>query len=156
MVAPVEQSANIFFSQKTLVAGSYTTLGSLQVAIFPADAVNLGARWRVDDGPWQTDGAIVDGLTTGNHTVSFNTIFNWLTPTNRPAVINYNQTTAISASYTPLGSLQVSLGPPAAVSSGAQWRVDGGTWQTNGATIANLALGNHAMSFLPVDGWITP
>jgi uncharacterized repeat protein (TIGR03803 family) len=54
------------------------------------------------------------------------------------------------------GSLQVTLSPPAAISLGAQWQVDGGAWQTSGMTLSNLSVGNHTVSFSPVGGWTTP
>jgi hypothetical protein len=42
------------------------------------------------------------------------------------------------------------------VSAGAQWRVDGGTWQNSGATVSGLSVGNHPVTFNTVSGWTTP
>ena len=55
-----------------------------------------------------------------------------------------------------LGSLQVTIVPAGAVSAGAQWRVDSGTWQNSGATVTNLVAGNHPVSFSTVTGWTAP
>jgi uncharacterized repeat protein (TIGR03803 family) len=55
----------------------------------------------------------------------------------------------------PTGSLQVTITPPAAVTAGAQWRVDEGAWQNSGATVANLS-GNYTVSFSTISSWITP
>jgi hypothetical protein len=55
-----------------------------------------------------------------------------------------------------LGSLQVTITPAAAITAGAQWQVDGGTWQTSGATVANVSPGNHTVDFSAISGWITP
>jgi len=55
------------------------------------------------------------------------------------------------------GSLQVTITPPAAVSAGGKWQVDGnGAWQETGATVTNLPVGNHIVSFKPVTSWRTP
>ena len=54
------------------------------------------------------------------------------------------------------GSLVVTLAPEAAVSAGAQWRVDGGTWQPSGATVAGLSAGEHAITYDTVPGWTAP
>ena len=54
------------------------------------------------------------------------------------------------------GPLQVTITPAAAVTAGAQWQVDEGTLQNSGATITNLAAGNHTVSFTSVSGWNTP
>ena len=154
---PTNQVVTINPNQTTTAMGLYVQqLGSLQVNLAPSDAVNAGAQWRVDGGAWQNSGATVAGLTLGSHTVTFNTINDWTTPISQTAVINNNQTATNLGTYTPLGSLQVNLAPPAAVSAGAQWQVDDGAWQSSGATVANLTLGNHTLSFLTVADWATP
>jgi glucose/arabinose dehydrogenase len=56
----------------------------------------------------------------------------------------------------PPGSLQVTIDPPGAVTSGAMWRVNGGAFRSSGATVAGLAPGNQTVSFKTVPGWKTP
>lgn len=51
------------------------------------------------------------------------------------------------------GALTVTLGPSGALMAGAQWQVDGGAWQTSGATVSGLAPGSHAVAFKSVSGW---
>jgi hypothetical protein len=48
------------------------------------------------------------------------------------------------------------MGPSAAVSAGAQWRVDGGNWRNNGYTQSGLSLGSHTVEFKSVLGWVKP
>lgn len=55
-----------------------------------------------------------------------------------------------------VGSLQVTISPAAAVSGGAQWRVDGGSWQNSGATVSGLLAGPHGVDFKTVSGWALP
>ena len=55
------------------------------------------------------------------------------------------------------GSLQLTILPPAAAHAGAQWQLDGGpTLLNSGATMSNLLVGSHTVSFIPVSGWTTP
>ena len=54
------------------------------------------------------------------------------------------------------GSLKVSLSPSAAVSAGAQWRVDGGSWRNSGYTQSGLSVGSHAVEFKAAAGWTKP
>lgn len=54
------------------------------------------------------------------------------------------------------GSVKVNLEPARAVTDGAGWRVDGGSWQAGGATMAGLAAGAHTLSFRQAGTWTTP
>jgi BspA type Leucine rich repeat region (6 copies)/PKD domain len=65
-------------------------------------------------------------------------------------------TTVIENAPNPNGSLEVTIQPPGAVSSGAQWQVDGGLIQPGGATVLGLSVGTHTVSFLPASGWMAP
>ena len=155
--APTNQTVIINLNQVTTASGSYVQqFGSIQVNIDPSDAVNLGAQWRLDGGAWQNNGVTVTNLPVGNHSVTFNAINGWVTPSNQFLAISNNQTTISTGTYFLKGSLQVSLSPAGAVSAGAQWQTDGGTWQNSGMTIAELDAGDHAVSFSTVAGWTTP
>lgn len=55
-----------------------------------------------------------------------------------------------------VGSLQVTITPPAAVFLGAKWNVDGGPFQYTGTILPGLAPGNHTVTFSPVNGYLTP
>jgi hypothetical protein len=131
--------------------------GSLQVTINPAGAVSAGAQWQVNGGAWQNSGATVSGLTAGNHTVAFKPITAWTTPANQTVTVTANNTATTSGTYVvQSGSLQVTITPAGAVSAGAQWSVDGGPYQNSGATVSNLYVGTHTLTFKPVSGWETP
>lgn len=62
----------------------------------------------------------------------------------------------LSTIAAPVGSLQVMIGPPEAVSAGAQWKVDGGIWRSSGTTVSGLSVGSHTVSFSTISGWTTP
>jgi hypothetical protein len=74
-------------------------IGSLQVSIYPPEAVNGGAKWQVDDCPWRDSGYIETNLPVGFHTVEFNDITGWEKPTNLMVQINDGQTAYLSVIY---------------------------------------------------------
>ena len=55
-----------------------------------------------------------------------------------------------------VGLLQVTILPAAAVTAGAQWQVDDGTWQDSGTTVSNLLVGVHTVGFSTATGWMPP
>ena len=68
--------ANTFIAAST----SFAQEGSLQVVVNPTEAVNIGAQWRVDDGPWMNPGDTAEGLTTHRGEIAFKDIAGWQTP----------------------------------------------------------------------------
>jgi hypothetical protein len=82
-----------------------------------------------------------------------------LTPQTIYAVTNggvFKSTDGGGTPSTPSGSLWVTISPAGAVSAGAQWCVDGGSWQASGATVSGLTVGSHTVSFKAVPGWTPP
>ena len=159
---PTNQTVSVSANATTAAGGTYVAIapaGSLQVTISPASAIAAGAQWQVDGGAWQASGVTVSGLAVGNHTVSFSTVSGWTTPTNQTVSVSADATAAAGGAYVAIasaGSLQVTISPASAIAAGAQWQVDGGGWQSSGATVANLSVGNHSVVFSAVSGWMTP
>jgi predicted outer membrane repeat protein len=83
--------------------------GSLKVTINPQGAVDAGAQWNVDSGPWQSSGVTVSGLSVGDHTVNFKSIPGWGAPDSVAVTISSGQTTQIMRSYVPL---ELYVAPP--------------------------------------------
>ena len=50
----------------------------------------------------------------------------------------------------------MTISPQGAIDAGAKWLVDGGTPQTSGTKVDNLAVGTHTVSFSDVLGWTKP
>ena len=50
----------------------------------------------------------------------------------------------------------IAIEPQEAIDADAQWQVDSGDWQNSGATVSDLSLGEHTVSFSIVKGWTTP
>ncbi|HEX7517710.1 MAG TPA: BACON domain-containing carbohydrate-binding protein, partial [Chthoniobacterales bacterium] len=96
---PADQVVTVNTNQTTQVAGVYAPAGSLQVNISPPGAINAGAQWQVDGGGFQNSGTTLSDLSTGNHTVSFNSVTGYTTPANQVVTINANQTTTATGIY---------------------------------------------------------
>jgi hypothetical protein len=62
----------------------------------------------------------------------------------------------VPVAATQSGSLQVTLGPAAAVTAGVQWNVDGGAWKNSAATVTSLSVGSHTVNYKAVTGWTAP
>jgi hypothetical protein len=157
-IKPASQTVNVVAGQTTRVTGTYTSaLGSLQVAIQPAEAANLGTQWRVDRGLWKSAGFVQNDLSSGSHTVEFNDIPGWTKPAFQTVNITAGQTTRITGTYTQIpGSLRATISPNGAVTAGAQWRIAGGAWRSHDETVGNLIPGSHNVEFKVITGWTRP
>ena len=97
---PAAQTVTINSGVTTNISATYVpNLGALQVTINPICAVENGAEWQVDGGAWQTSGAVVTNLAGGNHTVSFNSITGWITPSSQTVLVAANTTNTTAGNY---------------------------------------------------------
>jgi hypothetical protein len=159
---PSGETVQISANNTTSISRSYTQTGSLQVTLGASGAVTAGAQWNVDGGSWHDSTAKVSGLSAGSHQVDYKSISGWTAPSGESVQVTANNTTSIIRSYTqtsePIltGSLQVTLGPSGAVSAGAQWNVDGGSWNNSAATVSGLSAGSHQVGYKSISGWTAP
>ena len=158
---PPSQTANISDGQTTSLVGSYVQIpqtGSLTVTIGPAGAVTAGAMWDVDGGStWYVSGAVVPNLSVSMHTIGFNNVQGWATPSSQTFNISNGTTTSLSGAYVQqTGSLTVTISPADAVTAGAMWNVDGGSWQASGTTVSGITAGSHTVAFNNISGWTAP
>lgn len=91
--------AAVYLDDVEVFYGMDEQTGSLQVTLAPDAAVSAGARWKVDGGPWRKSGATVSNLTAGQHTVTFRSIADWRTPSERTITIVPGATKSLSATY---------------------------------------------------------
>ncbi len=97
---PQTQVVNIVADQVATASGTYVQQrGSLSVTIIPQSAIDAGAQWRVDDGPWQNSGETVSGLSVGQHVLRFKDLVVWTKPVDQMATILENQITTMSGGY---------------------------------------------------------
>lgn len=128
------------------------TTGKLSVSLNPSSAVSDGARYYINgNGPY-TSGQIVDGVAQGNHTVSYNTLTNWETPSSELVYVAAGQTTTTTGTYTPkaqVGTITINLTP-----SDATWNVNGG--QHTSGEMVTVETGMYTVTFNPYDDYETP
>ena len=158
-IKPVDQVVTILEGVTTNVTGTYVAVGptgSLQVVITPQSAIDGGAKWRVDGGPWHESGEVQTDVPVGIHTVWFSDVPGLITPQYQPVTIYADQLTTATGVYEGrIGSLRVTIAPPEAVTAGAHWRVDGGVWRPSGYT-QTVSVGSHSVEFSDVTGWKKP
>jgi hypothetical protein len=158
-VAPDNMPVTIVSDEVTEATGAYTytPIRSLRVFVTPIGAIDAGAQWNVDGGPWQDSGTTVPDLSLGEHIVNYKDVFGWSTPARETVAVVAGQVTETTGTYTQLlGSLQPSITPQSVINEGAQWRVDDGYWQDTGTIISDLTLGSHPVIYKGVFGWMRP
>ena len=135
---PADQVIDIAGGQKPAVIGIYKEiLGTLQVSIQPAQAVQAGAHWRINGGTWQQSGTTLTNVPSGNNLLEFQPVSGWSTPQAQTLNIARASTVAVSGEYGPpaglpvIASVSPSSGP---IDGGTTVTVDGANFQ-NGATV---------------------
>jgi len=73
--------------------------GSVEVEITPKAAINLGAKWRIDGGPWLDSGERVSELAVGSHLVEFKAIDTWVKPADEEVSVSEGLITPVNAAY---------------------------------------------------------
>lgn len=98
---PPDQTVTIQDGMTTETSATYTTpSGSLQVFIDPRRAIEAGAKWRVDGGPWQDSGTTLSGLSLGYHSVSYNSVAGCTKPANQTVTITNGGMAVVTGTYT--------------------------------------------------------
>lgn len=54
------------------------------------------------------------------------------------------------------GAVKCDIIPQAAISAGAQWRLDSGEWQNSGAVLSGIIAGQHSIGFSDLADWTKP
>ena len=157
---PPDQSVAIRQDETATATGTYVLqVGSLLVTLQPHDAVTAGAKWRRSGTTtWLDSGTTETGIPVGDQTVEFSDVEGWTKPSDQPVTILHNETTTAVGTYVQLvGSLQVAVQPPDAVTSGAKWRRSGtATWQDCGCVETGVPVGSQVVEFKDLIGWVTP
>ncbi|MHC4676330.1 MAG: chitobiase/beta-hexosaminidase C-terminal domain-containing protein, partial [Planctomycetota bacterium] len=144
--------------QTTPLTGTYIQqTGYLQVTLSPQAAIDAGAQWRVDsNGIWRDSGDTVT-LLVGTYDVQYKPVADWNEPNSPPVQVNDGQTTPLTGTYIQqTGYLEVTIQPPAAVTAGAQWKVDSDVvWRDSGDT-AILPVGSYTVEYSVISDWNEP
>jgi PKD repeat protein len=141
---------------------------SLSVDLSPQEAVDAGAKWKVvikagdtivGKTTWKSSGEIVENLDMRDpNTISFGYVAGYISPPDQQVKIESGRIVPAKAVYKPrVGSLTVMLSPQEAVTTGARWRVNGGSWMESGQTVSNLStLLAHHIEYHQILGWTPP
>ena len=115
------------------------------------------AQWKIGNGSWNASGASVE-VDAGTYDVSFSSAAGYITPANDSITVTTGQTLNKTITYEAAQAsptVKYTLSPAAAVTAGAQWKLDDGAWNASGAVVTATA-GNHTVSFKAVTGYTTP
>lgn len=82
--------------------------GQVTANLLPSAAVTAGAMWRLDTGSWLSSGTSVSAL-SGPHTVGYQAVTGYATPSPTNIFITPGQTALLQASYSQLGNAVTSL-----------------------------------------------
>jgi len=142
----------------TTLTRTYQQKAALTISIEPIAVRATGhAAWRLDGGSWQTSGTTVSNLNPGAHTLEFADVGGWVKPPLETVVLAPGQSLPLTRQYTIMyGSVSAILLPQGAVTAGAQWRINNGTWMNSGETVGNLPLITHTIDFRSVPLWTQP
>ena len=149
-------------AEERTVTASYTPVrGGLQISFIaeggPANPPSE-ARWRVSgNSNWFGSGEIVTNLNYGEHTVEYNTVEWWEAPGDEIIVIEDSTLSALERVWTKLDEpnrIGVVLTPSSVVVAGAQWHMNGVTYNS-GETVV-VSAGTYNVSFDDIDGYLTP
>lgn len=153
-ITPASQTITLTSGESRTVTGTYIQLASLSVSLdLPA------AKWRVDGGRWTDAGYSVYSLSVGTHTIEYSQHDGYVSPATETVTLNsgsnwLTRTYATDPAFvydSNLSGLTVHLDP-----SFAEWRIDGGRWNTSGATRFNLIPGTHTIEYAPLADYISP
>ena len=97
----IDMADYTFFSQ----AWQENWTGSLVVNLDPQQAVNEGAQWKIDNGPWKDSEIPVNDLMPGSHTIAFKTVDNWIEPSSQIVEIVKKQTTTLDETYVEMSGI---------------------------------------------------
>ncbi|MCR5382157.1 MAG: SUMF1/EgtB/PvdO family nonheme iron enzyme [Lentisphaeria bacterium] len=107
-------------------------------------------KWRIDDGEWTSSGKTLT-TTVGEHTISFQSVQNYTTPSNQIITLTLGDKFSQTVAYEViLPKVTYTLNP-----AEGKWRIDGGDWNDSGATV-EATVGSHKVSFMEVEGYNTP
>ncbi len=95
--APVNQKeAELIIKSVSVVVPE----GSLSVIITPIESVSAGAKWSLDNGPWQDSNTLIPNLTAGKHRIDFKHVDGWISPQGKNIYIIGDSTIYDTSQYT--------------------------------------------------------
>ncbi|MDZ4287602.1 MAG: IPT/TIG domain-containing protein, partial [Prosthecobacter sp.] len=101
-ITPDNLKASVQGSKTTVLSATYREiLGGVQVTLSPSEVNLAGGRWRLDGGAWMESGVTVADVTTGGHTIEFQSVSGWAPPPNLSVSIERGVTATRNGDYVP-------------------------------------------------------
>ena len=136
------------------------TAGQIQAntnrVISASDTNGLVHYFRFDDGEANTNLFPWSEFHQPHGFQDFTYDSDWNQQWRHAAIKHGNMTTMMPGAIIPPPSLRILLQPAEARLGGAQWSLDGSTWQDSGASLQGLVPGSHQVMYKGVSGWTQP
>lgn len=137
---------------------------SANVVIYPLEAVEAGARWRLKgETEWRDPRLVQTNLPVANTEIEFKPVVGWNHPTNFPISLRSGMTFTLIPSYTSIpprdfpNMQYIAITPLEAVAEGAQWKRTTETeWHDPFTYSTGWTVGIHEVEFKPLPGWLPP
>jgi len=104
----------------------HTPKGSLTVTINPQGAVNAGAQWQVNAGPWLNSGPPAQSVPAGINSLTFSSVAGWAPPAPQQITITDGETTTATGTYRQAYTVTPSAGQGGSISPQGAQTVAGG------------------------------
>ena len=136
-------------------------LATVTVTIQPPAAVAAGVKWGTYYTDYRNSGTSYTTY-SGSYFLVLHPVNGWISPVASdlvPITVTAGETTNVTVTFTAdttPGLLTVALTPPDVVAAGAEWHVNGGAAQGNGATVSLPPGTNYVLTFDSVSGWTAP
>jgi serine protease len=105
--------------------------GSLSITLTPAEAIAVGAQWRVNGSAWQDSGATVADLKVGNAAVEYQSVVGYTAPAAEAATITKDTTTALVRTYTVAVPVSEEIIDNTDTGASKSFEVVSGTWKSS-------------------------
>lgn len=96
---PIRSYSNVTSNQTNHDYVATRRTGGLQVWIGPTGATPSGAGWCLDGQTWYTSGQLVQGVTVGEHSVTYAYVPTWTAPAGETVTVIENQVAVLSRVY---------------------------------------------------------
>jgi len=144
--APPDETIFLGTGATQTIARTYLHPASVTVNVVPSNG-----QWRLYGGAWQASGATISGLRPGDYGIQFESVPGWFDVPDYGITLAEGENKTASYEHLRHATITITLAPGT-----AQWRVNGGAWQSSGATVGALFPGNYTVNYSTVSGFTTP
>ena len=162
---PGSATVTISANQQTTATGTYSAVAASTYALTINQSSGQGVINNVPTGTWNGSAYVYDSGATVQVTASANPGYhfvNWVgdaSGTANPTTITMNGNKTVSANFASgdpnMGTITVTIQPPAAATAGVQWGWNSSDFRNSGTSYSTWP-GSYFIVLHPVDGWIGP